>query len=137
MPRLAKRLHDRSVRIRDQDGVGRLVFRDASVRFGRGELRIGRVRRGLRLLVALFGSPSVVDQIGVSPLICVRLNDSCARCGHGVALRRKRKAQIGFVDPHQRFAGFDLLTDIYQPFDDLAGERENRDCFPLSRPQRR
>jgi hypothetical protein len=26
-----------------------------------------------------------------------------------------------YVNPHQRLTGFDLLTDVHQPFDDLAG----------------
>jgi len=129
LSRLAKRLGDRSVRIRNQDGIGRLVLGDTSFGFGRGELRIGRIRFGLRLLVALFGSPSVADQVGVSPLIRIRLNDRCARCGNGVEFRRKRKAEVGFVDPHQRLPGFDLFTDIHEPFDDLAGDAKTEIAF--------
>ena len=126
---LAKRLDHRSVRIRHQDGIGRLVLGDASFGFGRGELRVGCIQRGFRLLVALSGSPSVVDEVGVSPLIRIRLNDSRARCGNGVALRRQRKAEVGFVDPHQRLPGFDLLTDIREPFDDLAGDAKTEIAF--------
>ena len=64
----------------------------------------------------------MLTKLGVSPLIRVQLNDRCARRGNGVALRRERKAKVGFVDPHQRLTGFDLLTDIHQPFHDLAGD---------------
>ena len=44
------------------------------------------------------------------------------RYRNGVALCRERKAQVGFVDPHQRLAGFDLLTGIHKPLHDLAGD---------------
>jgi hypothetical protein len=30
-------------------------------------------------------------------------------------------AKVGFVDPHQRLTGFDLLPGIYKPFHDLTG----------------
>ena len=122
LSRLAKRFDHRSIRVCHQDGIGRLVLGDPCFGFGGGELRLGCIRRGLRLLVALSGSPSFADQIGVSPFIGVQLNDRCARRGNGVALRRERKAKVGFVDPHQRLTGFDLLPDIHQPFHDLAGD---------------
>src|SRR5205823_919245 len=41
---------------------------------------------------------------------------------NGIALCRERKAEIGFVDPHQRLTGFYLLPDIHEPFHDLAGD---------------
>ncbi len=129
LSRLTKRLHDRSVRIRHQDGICRLVLGHLSLGFRRSELCIGCIRRGLRLLVALFGSPSVVDQVGVSPLISFRLNDSCARRGNRVALRRKREAEVGFVDPHQRLPSFDLLADIHEPFDDLPADAKAKVAF--------
>ncbi|MEY9798908.1 hypothetical protein ABH984_006923 [Bradyrhizobium ottawaense] len=122
MAGLAKRLGDRAVRVCHQDGIGRLVLGDACLGFGRGELRLGCIRGGLRLLVALFGRPSIVDQVGISPLIGIRLHDYRASRGYGVALRRKRKAEVGLVDPHERLPGFDLLADIHQPLDDLAGD---------------
>lgn len=129
MSGLAKRLHDGAVRIRHQDGVSCLVLGDPRFGFGGGELRFGCIRCGLRLLVALPGGPSIIDEVGVSPLIRIRLNDGCARCGDGVALRRKRKTQIGFVDPHQRLPGFDLLTDIHKSFDDLTGDAKAKVAF--------
>ena len=122
MSGLAKRFDHRSVRVRYQDRIGRLVLGDPRISFGGGELRLGRIQRGLRLLVALSGSPSVAHQLGVSLFIRFGLNDGCARCGNGVALRRERKAKVGFVDPHQRLTGFDLLTGIHKPFHDLAGD---------------
>jgi hypothetical protein len=85
-------------------------------------LGLGGIQRGLRLLVALSGSPSVAHQPGVSLFIRFGLNERCARCGNGVALRCDRKAKVGFVDPHQRLTGFDLLTGIHKPFHDLAGD---------------
>ena len=129
LSRLAKRLGDRSVGIRHQDGIGRLILGYPGFGFGRGELRVGCVRRGLRLLVPLSGCPPVVYQVGVSPLIRIRLNNGCTSCGNGVALRGKPKAEVGFVDPHQRLPGFYLLADVHKPFDDLAGDAKTEIAF--------
>jgi hypothetical protein len=85
-------------------------------------LRLGCIRRGLRLLISQSGNPSVAHQLGGSPFVCVQLNDRCARRGDGVALRREREAKVGFVDSHQRLTGFDRLPDIHQPFHDLTGD---------------
>jgi hypothetical protein len=52
------------------------------------------------------------------------LDDGRTGRGDGVAPCRERKAKIGFVDPHQRLAGIDLLPDIDKPLDDLAGDAE-------------
>jgi hypothetical protein len=121
LPGLAERFDHRSVCIRYQDRVGRLVLGDPRISFSSGELRLGRIQRGLRLLVALSGSPSVAHELGVSLFIRFGLNDGCAHCGNGVALCSDREAKVGFVDPHQRLTGFDLLTGIEKPFHDLAG----------------
>src|SRR6185369_8562154 len=37
--------------------------------------------------------------------------------------------QVGFVDPYQRLPGFDLLTDIHEPFDDLTGDAKTEIAF--------
>jgi hypothetical protein len=121
-PGSPQRFDNRSIHVRDQNRVGRLILGDPCLGFGGGELRLGRIQRGPRLLVTLSGDPSFVAQTGVAPFIGVELNDRGARRGDGVVLRRERKAKIGFVDPHQGLPGFDLLADIHQPFHDLAGD---------------
>jgi hypothetical protein len=112
LSRLAKRFDHRSIHVRHRDGIGRLVLGNPRSGFGGGELRLGRIRRSLRLLVALWGDPSRVEQTGVSPFIRIQLNDRCACRGNGIALGRERKAKVGLVNPHQRLTGFDLLVDI-------------------------
>jgi hypothetical protein len=113
LSRLAKRFNYRSIRVRHQHGIGRLVL---------GELRLGGIRCGFRLVIALSGDPSFVEQMGVSLFVRLQLNDRCASRGNGVALGREGKAKVRLVDPHQRLAGSDLLTDIHKPFHDLAGD---------------
>ena len=122
LSRLAKRFDHRSICVRHQDRIGRLVLGHPRFGFGGGELRLGCIRRGFRLLIALSGDPSVAHQLGVSPLVRLQLNDRCACRDDGVALRRERKTKVRLVDPHQRLTGFDLLTDIHKPFHDLAGD---------------
>ena len=78
------------------------------------------------------GSPSVADQLEYRLLIGCRSERRRARCGNSVPLGRQRKAKIGFVDPHQRLPGFDLLTNIHQPFDDLAGDAKAKIAFDLA-----
>ena len=61
LPGLANRFDHRSVRVRYQDRVGRLILGDPCFGFSGGELRLGCIQRSLRLLVALSGSPPVAD----------------------------------------------------------------------------
>src|SRR4051812_35557826 len=93
LPGLRKRFDYRSVGVGQQDGVGRLVLGYPRFGFGGGELRLGCVRRGLRLLVTLPGSPSVAHQAGVSPFIRVHLNERCACTSkEDLAVRASRRA---------------------------------------------
>jgi hypothetical protein len=59
------------------------------------------------------------------------LNERRSGCGNGVAFRCKRKTEINFVDPHQRLAGFDLVTNIHKPFQDLSGDSKAEVTFYL------
>lgn len=124
LARLAKRLDHRSIRVRQQGRVGRLVLCDPRVGLRGGELRLGRVQRCLHLLVALSGDPSIASQLGVAPFVRDQLHDRGARGNDGIALRRDRKAKVGLIDPHQRLPCRDPFAVIHETLDDLARHAE-------------
>ena len=67
---LANRFDHRSVRVRYQDRVGRLILCDPCFGFSGGELRLGCIQRGLRLLVAsLLCETSTRNHRGISSAI--------------------------------------------------------------------
>ena len=123
LSRFPKRRDNGSVRVGHEGGIRRFVFRNPRFRFCRRELRLSRVQRGLGLLIALRGRcNTTTNERGIALLVCAHLNCNRTRRDHRVTLGGQGETQIGFVDAHERLTGRDLLADIDEPLDDLAGD---------------
>ena len=62
-----------------------------------------------------------MNKRGIALLIGARLNSDRARSDDRIALGGQGETQIGFVDAHEGLARLDLLADVHEPSDDLAG----------------
>ncbi len=126
LPRLTQRFNNRSVHVRCENSIGGGILCHLRLGLCCRKLRPRSIRSGLCLLIALARNPSLFEQLRIAFRICFRLTNRCARRGNSIALRRQRKTEIGFVNPHQRLAGLDLLPRIDKAFYDLAGDAKTK-----------
>ena len=107
-----------------QDRVGGLIARDLCLRFGGYQLCRGAVAKCLGLFVFLLRCPAARAKLAITCFIGRGLLRRRACRDNGVLFGRPPEIEICLIEPHQRIARADGLTDIDKALDHFAGNPE-------------